>query len=187
MDTRMEILRKLESPSKDPTPTIEFLVKQCHSLVVECLVKFSRGVTTRVEDDDGNIIRTMTHFPYGPDAGRETRFFKAIKSPHFGMTLATIYPFIETEKSSWDLKLKEKNYPITRLWPYPTMCRYINFVKNFVRERETIFRNYEDDGGEYHADGEDSDTEEKENEDSSTRDSDSDKSDTDEDNVFSQM
>ena len=65
------------------------------------------------------------------------------------------------------------------------MCRYMNFVKNFVKERETMFKNYEDDGGEYHVNDEDSDSDkEEENSDSDKED----ESDTeDEDNVFSQI
>ena len=184
MDSRMTILRCLQSPTPNPTPEVQWLVKQCHSLVIECLVNFSRGVTSTLEGKDG-VEKTQTYYPYGPYVGKETRFFKKNPSPHFGMTLATMYPFVATEQSLWDLKLKEKNYPITKLWPYPTMCRYMNFVKNFVNERETMFQNYEDDGGEYLANDEDSDSDKEEEESDSDKEDESDTE--DEDNVFSQM
>ena len=132
------------------------MVKTCHALVIECLLKYSRGVTTEKEDKHG-VTRTNTYYPYHPAAGSDTSEFKNVTSAMFGFTLASMYHFVGTEESLWDLKLKGKNYPITKLWPYNTILRYLNFVKNFKQHRNLMFANYEDAGGKYHGSSEDTD------------------------------
>ena len=108
--------------------------------------------------------------------------FKEIPSTHFAMTLTTIYPFVVAEKPTWENKLKEHNYPITRLWPYGTLRRYAHFAKAFVKHRRVMFHNYEGNGGRYHA-GSDSDNEDETgSHDSAHADDDT----SDEDEVFTQ-
>ena len=163
---RLAVLRYLISNKENPSPA---LVKKCHALVVECLVKFSLG-----GHEDKSLVKV---FPYGAGAAFQSRSFKVIPSTHFGITLTNMYPFVIADKPTWEAKLKEQNYPITRLWPYNTLCRFVHFVntvlqhrhnpsttlcrfthfvKSVVQQRRLMFRNYEDNGGKYHAE-EDSD------------------------------
>ena len=178
----MAILRCLSSDN--PSPETAELVKECHHLVVDCLVKYSRGKGP--EDNSDEKVRV---FPYSAAAGQDTRVFRDVPSAHFGATLANIYPYVNTEMVLWDDKHAEHNYPITRLWPFNTVCRYIHFCKTFVQHRRVMFLNYEEAGGQYHTPaGEDNSTADEpqkaDDADGDEKDG-GDSSDTDSDDVFS--
>ena len=176
---RISILRSLTADTDNPTSEVARLVKECHSLVGGSLTGYSRAGL-----DENDKVRV---FPYGARSARQTRVFKKVVSPTFGVTLANIYPFVLTPKSSWELKLKEHNYTITRLWPYSTLCRYTNFVGAFVKHRRVMFSNYEDAGGEYHSTGDGSDTEPAVTAGDGDSSAGSVDSSTDDDNMFSQQ
>ena len=41
-------------------------------------------------------------------------------------------------------------YPLTGLWPYPVVNRYLNFFTLFRAKRKQLFTQYEQQDGEYH-------------------------------------
>ena len=106
--------------------------------------------------------KKVTVFPYGAPASYLTSSFKELPSTYLGITLANMYPFVVSEKPVWNIKLKEHNYPITRLWPYSTTCRFVSFVRAFVQNRCEMFKNYEDVGGQYHSTGDSGESDENE-------------------------
>ena len=148
MGARLTILRSLtESGIAGAAP----LVKECHKLVVHCLLQYSQGGYKGAAKTKARV------FPYGAGAAYRSRVFKQLPSSAFGVTLANVYPLVVCEKTAWPVKLKEHNYPITRLWPYTTLCRYVKFVNAFRQWRYEIFTNYEEQGGKYHSGDKDDD------------------------------
>ena len=110
----------------------------CQSLVVEALLKYSKG-------KEGNKLK-----PYGDKAGELTSSFQSVPTTFFATTLASMYPFIVTEKRLWPALMKIAQYPIPQLWPKTVVKRYMHFQDVFHRQHDTLFEVYEADGGEYH-------------------------------------
>ena len=94
-----------------------------------------------------------------------------------------VYPFIATEKPSWDEKKAECAYPIPRLWSVGVIRRHKHFLRVVCQQREDMFEAYEKNGGDYHGDWDTDDEEEVEPPKKKTKVTSDDESDDDDEDV----
>lgn len=148
--TYLKTLRSYPEPAdpeeSDVEPTADGI--KCQSLVVEALLKYSKG-------KEGAKV-----FPYGDKASKYTEDFCKIPSPIFSITLACMYPFIVEEEDTHKAMLKRAQYPIKQLWPQPLLKRYMSFNDAFWYQRHEIMENYEAAGGAYHGEDEEGESSE---------------------------
>ena len=76
--------------------------------------------------------------------------FKSQPDSVFSATLTELYPFIRSTRDKWPDVMSKFQYPLTGLWPYPVVNRYLNFFTLFRSKRKQLFTQYEQQGGEYH-------------------------------------
>ena len=76
--------------------------------------------------------------------------FQALPNSFFSATLTELYPFIRTTRDKWPDVMNKFQYPLTGLWPYPVVNRYLNFFTLFRAKRSQLFTQYEQQDGEYH-------------------------------------
>ena len=135
-EERVACLKSLGSRPDSAEPTEDG--RKCQSLVVEALVRYSKG-------REGAKV-----FPYGGKASKDTDTFLDLPSTTLSVTLSCMYPFIVEDKETWTVKLKNCLYPIKQLWPMGILKRYIYFNDKFTSQREEMFRSYQRGGGVYH-------------------------------------
>ena len=162
---RLQIFRDLDSEDEKQ----KTLLKECHILVVETLIVYSKGKKKEKPDEDSvtedestpkkNKRKVTPVMPYGMAASWSTEAFKEVPLPFFSATIATLYPFVTMDKSEWAEKAATFYYPMTRLWPLKEVKRRIHFYNRFLRMRNVIFGTYEDAGGEYHPESDSDDDE----------------------------
>ena len=127
---------------------LDDLGRECQVLVLESLLRYSKGL-----NNDSKV------HPYGSKAATNTDAFNKIPSPWFAATLACMYPFVVNDESQYPQLLKQVQYPIPTLWPKPIVKRYIHFNNIVHRQREQMFKTYEDNGGDFHGPDEESEYE----------------------------
>ena len=76
--------------------------------------------------------------------------FQAQPNAVFAATLTELYPFLRTTRDKWTAVMGKFQYPLTGLWPYPVVNRYLNFFTMFRAKRKQLFTQYEEQDGEYH-------------------------------------
>ena len=76
--------------------------------------------------------------------------FQAQPNAVFAATLTELYPFLRTTRDKWTAVMGKFQYPLTGLWPYPVVNRYLNFFSMFRAKRKQLFTQYEEQDGEYH-------------------------------------
>ena len=120
-NVRLLCLRNLGLTTSSPLPsaekeTVEQLVAQCHSKVVEFLLDFASGKVLPDEMNRKGEPITKRQKPYSERGGKETDAFKNIYPAWFGITLASLYPFLTEDKSLWsELLTNNVKYPVTSL------------------------------------------------------------------------
>ena len=112
-EERIKYLKTLRSCSDEGTPTEDG--KKCQTLVIEALLKYSKGK------------KGVKVFPYGDKAVKYTENFVQVPSPIFAITLACMYPFIVQDEDTHPTMMKRGQYPIKQLWPKSVLKRYLNF------------------------------------------------------------
>lgn len=105
-DSRLRILRELKSSDVGD----EALVVECHCLLVQALLKYSKGRNREAdsdeEDDEGEDgdapkkkkKKKRTIMPYGVKASWCSEAFQDVPVAMFAATLSTLYPFVAAEK-----------------------------------------------------------------------------------------
>ena len=111
-------------------------------LVVETLITVASGRSP----DDGN---KYGFYPYGKSAGTSVDHFKNVPTAFFAATLSELYVFVAKDQSLHQGILKKCSLPLTKLWPWPTVSRHVNFITQMRANRGTLFATYEKAGGVY--------------------------------------
>ena len=99
--------------------------------------------------------------PYGLKAARSTKAFKQLPTTSLGLTFAAMYQVVRTDPSMLDKWIKKPRENITDPWPSGMMKRFMKLGEVFEGKRWEVFKSYEDDGGEYMGDEDETDTPEK--------------------------
>ena len=150
---RLKVVRDLKVPEtlpadetfKDPKEmSQEFAFN-----LVKTLVDVGKGEERTAQTEKA---RAYVLYPYG-SKGAETYTFKTeFPDSYFSTTLTEIYPFIATDftdTTRWAELLKQCHHPMTKLWPFPLMKRFMSYMTKFKAQREALFAGYEQAGGEY--------------------------------------
>ena len=125
---RSKFLRALAIPPGDP-PEDEpqsnaELLRSMSVAVVSTLLEFAKGR----EPTDTNSYGFL---PYGKPASYLTSEFKTVPSAYFGHTLAGMYPYATKDKDEWGSLDSKFSHPITNLWPWSSLRRFISFASKF--------------------------------------------------------
>ena len=99
--------------------------------------------------------------PYGLKAARSTKAFKKLPTTSLGLTFAAMYQVVRTDPSMLDKWIKKPRENITDPWPSGMIKRFMKLGEVFEAKRWQVFKSYEDDGGEYMGDEDETDTPEK--------------------------
>ena len=91
-DTRLRILRDLASVDASE----KALVAECHKLVVDTLLAYSKG--KQEEEAEAEEKKKAKIMPYGNAASFDTPSFQKVPFAWMASTLATVYPFVASEK-----------------------------------------------------------------------------------------
>ena len=133
------------------TDEVNAMVKECHTKIVEFLVLFSKGHVKPGELNKKKEPVVIRQKPFGSPASQMSCDFKDVPPTWFAVTMATLYPLICEEKTTWDDRLKDDiQYPITHYWPVRVVKRYVHFANTWCDKISSVFKNYETGGGEYH-------------------------------------
>ena len=87
--------------------------------------------------------------PYGLKAARSTKAFKSMPTNILALTFAALYQVVRTDSSLLDKWIRTPRQNITQPWPRGMIKRFVNLQKVFQKNRDQVFKSYEDDGGEY--------------------------------------
>ena len=130
---RSKFLRALavvdgETPEDEPVKDKMELAASMAVAVVTALLRYSEGKKATEKNKYG-------FFPYGKKAGISTSNFLSVPSPWFATTLAGMYPYVTKDKSDWQVLIDKFNHPVTSLWPWSSVRRFVSFAAKFrVRE-----------------------------------------------------
>ena len=89
-------------------------------------------------------------YPYGKKASEYVTHFKAVPFAWFAVSLAAMYPFVHESIDKWEPLLAKFSHPMTQMWPWPIVSRYLNFCSLFRSNGQALFEKYESLGGDYH-------------------------------------
>ena len=150
-EARLKFVFALGDPGDVTLPLEDEPEKSCETLaedmayeVVGALVTYSAGI----EREGKNGMYGF--YPYGKDRATSTTEFKKLPDAWFACTLATMFPYVVRTQDKWPAMLKKSAHPVTGLWPWVTLKRYIGFRQQFTKNRKSLFEAYEKKGGKYH-------------------------------------
>ena len=128
-DWRAKFLRALavvdgDTPDDEPIKDKNELVASMAVALVTSLVRYSDGKKSTENNKYG-------FFPYGKGAAFSTTEFLAVPTPWFAVTLAGMYPYVTKDKDDWTSLIEKFQHPVTSLWPWSTVRRYISFATKF--------------------------------------------------------
>ena len=142
-ENKLRLVRELDS--NDDKDQEMLAIARCY--VGKALVSYAQG-NPRVE----------TVKPYGLKAARSTKCFKALPTTSLSLTFAALYQVIRLEPSMLIKWISKPRHNITSPWPRGMIMRFIKLGKVFKEKRWQVFKAYEDEGGEYMGDEEDTST-----------------------------
>lgn len=131
-------------------PKYKEMLHKARSYVGQALVAYSQGNP-----------RATTVKPFGLKAARSTKKFRQLPSTILALTYAALYQIVRTDPTMLNKWIRKPRVNITSPWPRGMILRFINLQKVFEIHRWQVFNAYEEDGGEYMGDEEE--TEETDN------------------------
>ena len=61
-----------------------------------------------------------------------------------------MYPFLKQGPQDWDKFRLKRSYKMNGLWPWGVVRRHMCFQQKFRLNKNFLFKEYEEGGGEYH-------------------------------------
>ena len=133
-EDKLRLVRKLECEDAED----EEMLWTARVYVGSVLVAYAQGNPN-----------TKTVKPYGLKAARSTKAFKSISSTILALTFAALYQVVRTDPSLLDKWIQTPRQNITSPWPRGMIQRFVSLQKVFQKNRDQVFKSYEEDGGEY--------------------------------------
>ena len=124
-------------------PKYKEMLHKARSYVGQALVAYSQGNP-----------RATTVKPFGLKASRSTKKFRQLPSTILALTFAALYQIVRTDPTMLNKWIRKSRVNITSPWPRGMILRFMNLQKVFEIHRWQVFNAYEEDGGEYMGDEE---------------------------------
>lgn len=126
----------------------EDMLQECRAHVAAALVAYAKGIP-------GNSKSVK---PFGLRPARSKKAFLSLPSTTFALTFAAIYQTVRTPPHMLDKWLKTPRNNITDAWPRGMIKRFMTLQRTFAKHRSEVFTAFEEAGGEYMEDEEDTST-----------------------------
>ena len=134
---------RMERTLTAKNPKYKEMLHKARSYVGQALVAYSQG-----------NARATTVKPFGLKAARSTKIFRQLPSTILALTFAALYQIVRTTPDMLNKWIRKPRVNITSPWPRGMILRFMNLQKVFEINRWQVFNAYEEDGGEYMGDEE---------------------------------